>query len=642
MAFIEAAVVVGSAVGLEGTAALIGGGALMGAGAGALYSGITGDGNILNSALLGGALGGGAAYGLGAMGAGAAAPAASEVVAAPLTGANVAGTAAIPSGGGAFVPTAGSGASFAVPTSYVPTAIPAAFTPAEYASQYAVQDLEGAMLNAGDVEAQVGGFYGGQAPANPYANMSDAQLTKVLQEGSSSGITAGDVFKAKTASDVAKGEIPSWAKYGAGALGLGYLMNQNNKQYGVTNAAPYTGGSLAGLKYDRTKYTPLTTAQPNPPYSAQYANYIKNPYNPYAAKGGRVVSMAQGGIAGTNSSVGPVEQMSRDNATGNNQMFPQAAVNSDAFSSATNRPLAQNMLASASDTNVDPYTGAERFAMGGLASTKRYADGGAITPDQITANSVNYNNALMAQLQGALNTPAQSGMPLQQVPFQTPLVAPQQYQGYGAPSFTRSTPVNIPFANPNVITGTKEYNDKVAAEEAARMQPLGGPIQDFGGGKAGGLMPKALRYAPGGKIPNHMEAIDKYIAQYQSDPAAVTAKAKSGDYNAMIALNKINDTPNQNYAAGGHLGSYSDGGRMLKGPGDGMSDNIPATIGGKQPARLADGEFVVPADVVSHLGNGSTDAGAKHLYNMMDKVRKARTGSKKQGKQIKPEKYLKG
>ncbi len=75
-----------------------------------------------------------------------------------------------------------------------------------------------------------------------------------------------------------------------------------------------------------------------------------------------------------------------------------------------------------------------------------------------------------------------------------------------------------------------------------------------------------------------------------------------------------------------HLGDYSDGGRLLKGPGDGMSDNIPATIGRKQPARLADGEFVVPADVVSHLGNGSTDAGAKKLYAMMDKIRRARTG----------------
>ena len=88
------------------------------------------------------------------------------------------------------------------------------------------------------------------------------------------------------------------------------------------------------------------------------------------------------------------------------------------------------------------------------------------------------------------------------------------------------------------------------------------------------------------------------------------------------------------------LGSYSDGGRMLKGPGDGMSDSIPATIAGKQPARLANDEFVVPADVVSHLGNGSSDAGAKQLYKMMDKVRAARTGKKSQAKQINPTKYM--
>jgi len=88
------------------------------------------------------------------------------------------------------------------------------------------------------------------------------------------------------------------------------------------------------------------------------------------------------------------------------------------------------------------------------------------------------------------------------------------------------------------------------------------------------------------------------------------------------------------------LGGYSDGGRLLKGPGDGMSDNIPASISNKQPARLADGEFVIPADVVSHLGNGSTDAGAKVLYKMMDQVRRARTGNPKQGKQIKPQKFI--
>jgi hypothetical protein len=96
------------------------------------------------------------------------------------------------------------------------------------------------------------------------------------------------------------------------------------------------------------------------------------------------------------------------------------------------------------------------------------------------------------------------------------------------------------------------------------------------------------------------------------------------------------------YAQGGvaDLGGYAAGGKLLKGPGDGMSDSIVANIAGKQPARLADGEFVVPADVVSHLGNGSTDAGAKHLYKMMDRIRQARTGNSKQGKRINPDKFL--
>jgi hypothetical protein len=94
------------------------------------------------------------------------------------------------------------------------------------------------------------------------------------------------------------------------------------------------------------------------------------------------------------------------------------------------------------------------------------------------------------------------------------------------------------------------------------------------------------------------------------------------------------------YMKGGHLGAYSDGGRLTKGPGDGMSDDIPAKIGARQPARLADGEFVIPADVVSGIGNGSTDAGARRLYAMMDKVRKARTGTKRQGKEINASKYM--
>ena len=104
---------------------------------------------------------------------------------------------------------------------------------------------------------------------------------------------------------------------------------------------------------------------------------------------------------------------------------------------------------------------------------------------------------------------------------------------------------------------------------------------------------------------------------------------------SRMASGGLMDTePARRMAGGGHLGSYSDGGQLLKGPGDGMSDDIPASIGKDQPALLADGEFVVPADVVSGLGNGSTDAGARQLYAMMEAVRKARTGTDKQAPEI--------
>jgi len=120
------------------------------------------------------------------------------------------------------------------------------------------------------------------------------------------------------------------------------------------------------------------------------------------------------------------------------------------------------------------------------------------------------------------------------------------------------------------------------------------------------------------------------------------ASLASGGYDHVVGDEPMGPA---SMARGGisDLGGYSDyvrGGRMLKGPGDGMSDSIPASIAGRRPARLANEEFVVPADVVSHLGNGSSDAGAKQLYAMMDRVRQARTGRKSQGREINPRKYM--
>ena len=92
--------------------------------------------------------------------------------------------------------------------------------------------------------------------------------------------------------------------------------------------------------------------------------------------------------------------------------------------------------------------------------------------------------------------------------------------------------------------------------------------------------------------------------------------------------------------AQGGLASMAPKGMYLGGSTDGMADRIPATIDNTQPAALSDGEFVIPADVVSHLGNGNSDSGAQQLYGMMDRIRKARTGTKEQGRQIEPQKFL--
>jgi hypothetical protein len=101
----------------------------------------------------------------------------------------------------------------------------------------------------------------------------------------------------------------------------------------------------------------------------------------------------------------------------------------------------------------------------------------------------------------------------------------------------------------------------------------------------------------------------------------------------LAGLPSLNVNNPYGYAEGGYLS----GGNV---PGDGMSDSIPAMIGRGQQAALSEGEFVIPADVVSHLGNGSSNAGSKQLYAMMDQVRKDRTGTAKQGKEINPERYM--
>ena len=141
------------------------------------------------------------------------------------------------------------------------------------------------------------------------------------------------------------------------------------------------------------------------------------------------------------------------------------------------------------------------------------------------------------------------------------------------------------------------------------------------------------------RLPDRMPERSEYDASnpnYTDEELALMAGMRKGGLADVAAAGA---------ARGGqfNLGGYSDGGRLLRGPGDGVSDSIPATIGNRQPARLADGEFVIPARIVSEIGNGSTEAGARKLYAMMDRVQRARaktTGKGKVAKNTRADKYL--
>lgn len=236
---------------------------------------------------------------------------------------------------------------------------------------------------------------------------------------------------------------------------------------------------------------------------------------------------------------------------------------------------------------------------------------------------------------GALN--AAGTTPMASLAEAAPLqAAPSPSAFYKDPSTLYQAPARAASAGPEfgkVFTGTgpKEQGLK------AWWKSLPPEKQLLYGG-AGGLGLMALM-GQRGKVPGQAPYTGP-LSRFNYDPSLYRpAFADGGRVNDIYVGEPSSAQP---MARGGiaDLGSYSDGGRLLKGPGDGMSDNIPATISNKRPARLADGEFVVPADVVSHLGNGSTDAGAKQLYKMMDRVRSARTGRKAQGKQIRARKFM--
>jgi len=162
------------------------------------------------------------------------------------------------------------------------------------------------------------------------------------------------------------------------------------------------------------------------------------------------------------------------------------------------------------------------------------------------------------------------------------------------------------------------------------------PVVNQGSNTRGGgdLTTPAGEYAGG----DEFSGIDEQIRANENalqEPPLLTNEEIDAEFDRLREEYPIEE-PDYEFAKGGGVPRY------LQGETDGMADEIPAKIGQKQPAALSHGEFVIPADVVSHLGNGNSDAGAKKLYSMMDKIREARTGTKKQGKRINPDKFMPG
>jgi hypothetical protein len=212
---------------------------------------------------------------------------------------------------------------------------------------------------------------------------------------------------------------------------------------------------------------------------------------------------------------------------------------------------------------------------------------------------------------------------------------------------------------PMANTATSSFATPYQAPQSTNM--LANMVAPSGGGAvnmmSGEPSMQGTRMAEGGipryRIGGDLNIQDAPDGQPVGPLGRLLGMARKREQDANPGLGYTYNQDDQQYvqqqASGGlsdaryNLGGYSDGGRLLRGPGDGVSDSIPAVIGKKQPARLADGEFVVPARIVSELGNGSTEAGARKLYGMMDRVqasRKNTVGKGKVAKNNRADKYL--
>ena len=641
MAFVAVAAYVGTAVGLTGVAATIGGGALIGAGVGGLYSAVTGDGDILNSMLTGGLIGG---FGAGIGGAlfpnAAVASASPFAAAAPLTA-----------------------PSTATALTTVPATQTAALTGVNTPAGIGAANLEALALAEGSTTA-------GMVPA------------------ANTGLAAETVLPASmqfTPPVSAAG--PSGMKMlGYGLAGTTALSLLGGRQKGAGAGQMPDPGMIRPYEYTSAQ-TPSTGIYPDPYATAQYdasgnpimdtreRNYFDQRFaalQPYSAKTGTVnpnlqpepVTAARGGQVDDEMG-GDYSAMGMDQGNLQKGLFGMGYAKGGDIEAEQRKFIMQNIKGSSTKElertldalneqdflrkNMPAYAESMKPSIMGMMEGAQLKD--RMTPPNLQQQGLNISPTVIDPGSGTYGgiasiaknidprTRVNAMADIERGPFDRTAADSVRRVGVG---------LDRQIGRDANLSAFYEQDpmgrNKMGGARFTQRFEQGGSVQNYG---FGGLtmIDDLIRQAEQGQqvqIPKYQ--FNQGTQQYSMANQPTMGTPSLGGYQFDPSTDRYKTTQpiTQPMAAGGmtSLGGYSDGGRMLKGPGDGMSDDIPGVIGNKQPARLADGEFVVPADVVSHLGNGSTDAGAKRLYAMMDQVRKARTGTKKQGKQIKAQKYL--
>jgi len=595
-------------------------------GAGALATGSLSKGLMMGL----GAYGGAGLAGMAGLGA-AAAPAASAGVSSvvpPAAGTAFTAPTISPTVAG-MPPTAGTAFTSAYPSPYTISGVPAGTTAATTA--------------------------GTAATANPILNPTPVATANATPSAMTGKLGAD--FKTLT-NDFSMKNAGAFVKehplVTAGALGLGYSALNPPKN-------PELKKSEANIRpYDNSSFQVNPDVEYYQPYSG--ASTAERDYFTGGLKALPIQKVAEGGL--TNLAVGgPVETMSAENAVGQNMGYPQARLETSMYSNPmVQRPTPSAVINQGVDTNVDRYSGEERMAGGGSVSPNGKGVGGS----GLGGMGSPIIKALQSRNEGYTydynpNTQQFTQLSSPQLVQQNNNGSVAQMNGLNSTNYRRQD--QQPFT-PVVTGGIAQPMQQAAPIQQPMQRPMQQgnvpayqtPEQQLGlEGFYNNMQQQLASYAEGGytrsaPLNSKMAAVDAARAKMQTRQGQMEMEkaARDGDYSAQLALKDygydLNDL--NKYATGGgvsHLGDYSDGGRLLRGPGDGVSDSIPASIGNRQPARLADGEFVIPARIVSEIGNGSTEAGARKLYAMMNRVQGARkktVGKNQVAKNTKAERLL--